>query len=55
MRTDLLDAELQGAYKKALSGHDVVVTADAFVRIYRMASFHLPVPKFVRKIRERLT
>lgn len=55
MRTDLLDAELKAAYKKALSGHDVYVNADAFVRVYRHAHFHIPVPKFVRKIQDRLT
>jgi hypothetical protein len=51
----LLDEELRAAYKKALSGHDVFVNADAFVRVYRHAHFHLPVPKFWRNLRERLT
>lgn len=53
--SDKLDAELREAYRAALSGQEVTVSGEAFTRLYRMAYFHIPVPKFLNKLRERLS
>lgn len=46
-----LDDELAGAYRLALSGKTVGVSPEAYTRLYRMAYFHIPLPRFVKTIR----